>query len=58
MRQDLLTLLVRARDAEMTPLEIEQQRRSFAYGNLQIENPRVTKELVDSVASETPDPTR
>lgn len=36
----------------MTPAECEQQRRSFAYGNLHLENPRVTRALVDLVADE------
>lgn len=45
-------LLEWARTVTMTPEEREEQRRSFAYGNAAIENPRVTRELVDRVADE------
>ena len=30
----------------------EEQRRSFAYGNLKLSNPAVTRELVDRAADE------
>ncbi len=39
-----------ARRAVMTPTEEEQQRRSFAFGNANIENSRVTRETVDAAA--------
>lgn len=39
-------------DFSMSEEERETQRRSFAYGNAAIENPNVTKELVDKVAEE------
>jgi len=29
---------------------MEQQRRSFAYGNTVIENPRITREMIDRAA--------
>ncbi len=45
-------LLEWARTIEMTPAEREEQRRSFAYGNVALDNPRVTRELVDAVADE------
>ena len=32
-------------------LQAEQQRRSFAYGNVNIDNPDVTREMVDSAAA-------
>ena len=32
--------------------EKEEQRRSFAYGNTKIENPNVTREMVDKAADE------
>jgi hypothetical protein len=35
---------------EMTPEEREAQRRSFAYGNAVIDNPNVTREMVDAAA--------
>ena len=43
-------LLEAARHIEMTPEEREEQRRSFAYGSLNIHNPAITRELVDRVA--------
>ena len=43
-------LLEAARAVEMSDAEREEQRRSFAFGNANIENPRVTRELVDRVA--------
>src|SRR5271157_1347132 len=33
-----------------TSQEKEEQRRSFAYGNTKIENPRITRETVDAEA--------
>jgi hypothetical protein len=36
----------------LTAEDIEQQRRSFAYGNTVIENPRITREMVDRAADE------
>jgi hypothetical protein len=35
---------------EMTPEEKEEQRRSFAYGNLAIDRPDVTREDIDRAA--------
>lgn len=42
-----------ARQRTITPEEWEKQRRSFAFGNANIENPLVTRELVDEVADAT-----
>jgi hypothetical protein len=36
----------------MTELEREEQRRSFAYGNTSIGNPRITRETVDQAAAD------
>ena len=49
---ELQVLLEQAKSVEMTPTEAEQQRRSFAYGNANIENPDVTRELIDKVADQ------
>lgn len=49
---ELALLMKRARLVTMTPAQLEAQRRSFAFGNLRIENPLVTRELVDRVADE------
>jgi hypothetical protein len=48
----LQELLDEARTRVMTPEEKEEQRRSFAYGNTKIENPRITREMVDHAAEE------
>ena len=50
--KDLAKLLLAARAHPMTPEQRETQRRSFAFGNASLENPRVTRELVDRVADE------
>jgi hypothetical protein len=44
--KDLQELVDRTRQIEMTPNQLEQQRRSFAYGNTNIENERVTREMI------------
>jgi len=43
-------LLEHARRVEMTPEHKEAQRRSFAFGNANIENEAVTREMVDEAA--------
>jgi hypothetical protein len=50
MTLDLQDLLEAAKNAVFTPEEKEQQRRSFAYGNTVIENPRITREMIDRAA--------
>jgi hypothetical protein len=35
----------------MSPVEREQQRRSFAYGNANIENEAVTKDVIEEIAN-------
>ena len=45
-------LVEMARGIEMTPREKEEQRRSFAFGNANIENSSVTRALIDSAADE------
>lgn len=37
----------------MTPAEREAQRRSFAFGNAAIDNPNVTREMVNEIADAT-----
>ena len=56
--ESLDELLEAARHIEMTDEEREEQRRSFAWGNLNIENPRVTRELIDRVADRMADERR
>ena len=49
-KHDLEILIERARQIKMTPRDREEQRRSFAYGNANIENSAVTREIVEHVA--------
>ena len=48
--QEFAKLVESARKVQMTPGEQEEQRRSFAWGNANIENASVTKAVVDEVA--------
>jgi hypothetical protein len=50
MSKDLELLVERARTVKMSPKDKEEQRRSFAYGNTKIENPRITREIIDQEA--------
>lgn len=50
MSKHLQELLEAAKNAVLTPEEKERQRRSFAYGNTVIENPRITREMIDRAA--------
>lgn len=52
MADDLDQLIEAARGAEFTAVQREEQRRSFAYGNTKIENPRITRETIDEQAAE------
>ena len=51
MTKDLQELIERARKIEMTPEQIGEQRRSFAYGNTHIENERITRQMVADLDS-------
>jgi hypothetical protein len=50
MPKKLQELLDAAKRVVPTQQEKEEQRRSFAYGNTKIENPRITRETVDREA--------
>jgi hypothetical protein len=39
-------LVIRTRKITMTPEQLREQRQSFAYGNTNIENERITREMV------------
>ena len=43
-------LIEAARKITMTPEQAEEQRRSFAYGNTHLENPLITREMIDEAA--------
>lgn len=47
---DIAILVEKARRITMSPGELEQQRRSFAYGNANIENEAVTRDVIEEVA--------
>ena len=44
---DFDKLLEKARKIQMTPEQLDQQRRSFVWGNTNIENERITKAMID-----------
>ena len=46
----LQALLDAAKLRQATPSEMEEQRRSFAYGNTHFENELITRETIDRVA--------
>lgn len=50
MSKELEYLLQAAKHHTFTAAEKEEHRRSFAYGNTKIENPRITRELIDREA--------
>lgn len=50
MSDEMKALIARAATVEMSVEDKEAQRRSFAYGNANIENDRVTKAMVDAAA--------
>ena len=50
MTDRLQELLDQAKRAVPSAEEKEEQRRGFAYGNTKIENPRITREMVDREA--------
>jgi hypothetical protein len=50
MTTKLDQLITAARRTTMTPEQAEQQRRSFAYGNTNIENDHVTRAVIDEEA--------
>jgi hypothetical protein len=51
MSEELARLLAEARSRpKMTRAEREEQIRDFAAGNVGLENPRVTRDVVDEAA--------
>jgi len=49
MGDALNDLLEKAKAIKMTPRQIQEQRVSFAYGNTNIENGRITKQMVEEL---------
>lgn len=54
MSEELEKLLEMAKNVRMTPEEQEEQRRSFAYGNVRIENERITWDHIHKAADSVP----
>lgn len=52
MTDKLKELLEKASNIKLSPEQKEEQRRSFAYGNTNIENSRITRETIDREADE------
>jgi hypothetical protein len=52
MSKDLKKLIEMSRKVNLSPTQKEAQRRSFAYGNANIENGRVTRETVARAAED------
>jgi len=48
--KELQELLDAAKNVEISPEQKEEQRRSFVFGNTNIENSRITRETVDKEA--------
>ena len=49
-KEDLDYLIEKAKKITMSPEQVVEQRRSFAYGNTSFENPRITREMVQEEA--------
>ncbi len=45
---ELDELIEKASQVRMTPAQRRQQAISFAYGNTHIENPRITRDMVEA----------
>jgi hypothetical protein len=50
MADKLSTLIEKARSVKMSRKDWEEQRRSFACGNTEIENDRITRQMIDQEA--------
>jgi hypothetical protein len=50
MSDELRLLVERARRVQVSPADAEEQRRSFAYGNLRLEDDSVTRVQIDRAA--------
>ncbi len=50
MTEGLMKLIEMSRSVRVSAAQQEEQRRSFAFGNTALENPRITREMVDEQA--------
>lgn len=46
MTDALAALIAKARKVQMNDIQLREQRLSFVYGNTNIENDRITREMV------------
>lgn len=46
---ELAALLERAKGYKMTPEELREQRITFVYGNVALDNPTITREMVEAI---------
>lgn len=51
MSSELDKLLALAKQKKITPAELELQRKSFAYGNTNIENDKITRDTIERAAA-------
>jgi hypothetical protein len=52
--QSLSRLIELAKGVHMNEAQSNEQRNSFVYGNTKIENPKVTRELVEQISHVVP----
>jgi hypothetical protein len=48
--EDIQYLIDKAKKITMTPDQVSEQRRSFAFGNTAFENPDITREIINAEA--------
>lgn len=53
-RAEALALVEQARHRKMTPEQWEEQRRSFAYGNVAMDSPGDSRDAIDEAAERLP----
>lgn len=56
--QSISRLIEMAKSVHMSDEQRAEQRNSFVYGNVRIENEKVTRELVDKIAKKVAIPAR
>lgn len=54
MDQNISRLIEMAKGVHMNDAQRNEQRNSFVYGNTKIENVKVTRELVETIARKVP----
>jgi hypothetical protein len=54
--RSLSRLIELAKGIRMNEAQSNEQRNSFVYGNTKIENPKVTRELVEEISHGVPAP--